>query len=408
MKSKANKLGVLFLGLAAIASILSQSVQDLFSILSVLFTVYLMIQHRQFFKKNGADWVIFAFLGFCIFGIVFQYGIGSEYLKMLKRFSWIASLYLAHMAFSYYMPKPKEALKVVLYVSLIPSLYSIATVLAKTDFRYPDRWQGRVIGLVNSATYHAHACVILAAFCLPLLWFVGKKSSRLVQMSLAISFALLFVSFYYTYTRGALLAFLIAAFIYVAKFGFKKILMFVAGIVALVGVIFALDPSYSNRLKSSVTENKGDDNRIKLYQANWDMFVDHPLLGMGYDVYKDPTKSVPYTSRRGVVENLQDSHAHNQYMQILSSTGIIGFVLFMSFYLYFLWENFKLLRKKDLNADLKALIEACFYAQVAFLFLQCTDQTFEYSKIKFILIVVWGLVLALRDMSGNKISSQSK
>lgn len=402
MKSKANKLSVLFLGLAAIASILSQSVQDIFSILSVLFTIYLMIQHRQFFKKNGADWVIFSFLGFCIFGIVFQYGVGSEYLKMLKRFSWIASLYLAHMAFSYYLPKPKEALKLILYVSLIPSLYSIATVLAKTDFRYPDRWEGRAIGLVNSATYHAHASVVLAAFCLPLLWFVGKKSSRLVQMSLGVSFVLLFVSFYYTYTRGALLAFLIVAFLYAATFGFKKILMFVAGIAVLVGIIFALDPSYSNRLKSTATQNRGDDNRIRLLQANWDIFVDHPILGMGYDVYKDPAKSVPYTSRRGVAENLQDSHAHNQYVQILSSTGIVGFILFISFYLYFLWENLKLLRKKDMHADLKAMVEACFYAQVAFLFLQVTDQTFEYSKIKFILIAIWGLVLALRDMSRNK------
>lgn len=408
MKSKANKLNVLFLGLAAIASILSQSVQDLFSILSVLFTVYLMIQHRQFFKKNGADWVIFAFLGFCVFGIVFQYGIGSEYLKMLKRFSWIASLYLAHMAFTYYLPKPKEALKLILYVSLIPSVYSIATVLAKTDFRYPDRWEGRAIGLVNSATYHAHASVVLAAFCIPLLLYVARKSSRIVQLSLVGSFALLFVSFYYTYTRGALLAFLIATFIYVARFGIKKVLMFVAAIGALVGVIFALDPSYSNRLKSSLTQNRGDDNRIRLYQANWDIFVDHPLLGMGYDVYKDPAKSVPYTSHRGVAENLQDSHAHNQYVQILSSTGIIGFILFMSFYLYFLWENFKMLRRKDLNSDVMALIQACFYAQIAFVFLQFTDQTFEYSKIKFILIVVWGLVLALRDQSLVKLNMQNK
>ena len=64
--------------------------------------------------------------------------------------------------------------------------------------------------------------------------------------------------------------------------------------------------------------------RGDLYQKGWKYFLEYPIFGLGYDCFK-------------VVEH--GVFTHSTYMELLSCTGIVGFVTFLYPVLAGLYEN---------------------------------------------------------------------
>lgn len=68
--------------------------------------------------------------------------------------------------------------------------------------------------------------------------------------------------------------------------------------------------------------------RTEIWQAEADYIRDHPLLGAGFGTFADTGKQSPLAHYiRGWVTNA--SHGHNGYLQLMVTTGGIGFVLGM-------------------------------------------------------------------------------
>ena len=64
----------------------------------------------------------------------------------------------------------------------------------------------------------------------------------------------------------------------------------------------------------------GDKNRIKNYKKAWEIFLNHPLFGCGYDQFQ-------YLSGTNV-------HSHSTYAEALADFGIIGCFLYFSPFIY--------------------------------------------------------------------------
>ncbi|HEX03529.1 MAG TPA: O-antigen ligase family protein [Bacteroidetes bacterium] len=72
------------------------------------------------------------------------------------------------------------------------------------------------------------------------------------------------------------------------------------------------------RLQEFMTDPLSEQKRINMYLDGWQMFLDNPIFGVGLGNYRLLS---PYQSA-----------AHSDYMEILTGTGIIGFVLYFSMY----------------------------------------------------------------------------
>lgn len=405
-----HKLPTIFIGIAAVSSLISQSLLDLFSILSIIMVLWIGFEKKMFkelFQKIGIEWAFIGFFITCFVGIVWNTGgFYWEHLKPLVKFNWMIHIYFMIAAFKLWLPKAEDALKLLLGLSLIPSGYAIATKIAGYDFLVPERpLEGRVIGMVNSATYHAHASAILFVFCAALLFSIFNRR-KISSWMYSIAFALLAVSIYFTYTRGAILAVVVALLIGLIVRNWKHALFFGIGLATILLFVSKTDPFLSKRVEHTNISQETNSGRIGLLNAHFQMFLDHPALGMGYDIYKNSPSAIEYTKKFNVPEYLHDSHAHNQFLQILSSTGIIGFLFFSTIVIFLFWQSIKLMQIQS-KSTLPPLIPAVFWTQGCICLLFLTDQSFEYAKIRFVILAVWALTLTLTFSVGPS-NSHSK
>ena len=103
-------------------------------------------------------------------------------------------------------------------------------------------------------------------------------------------------------------------------------------------------------------ENEDDitSGRTQLYSIAIDYFLKNPIFGIGWEKYR-------------LIPELSSSiNTHNIYLEILCETGIVGAVLFFSFFMFSLVTAIKNC-KQALNANEKYISCFCLYMQVFFL-----------------------------------------
>ena len=188
-------------------------------------------------------------------------------------------------------------------------------------------------------------CMVLAASVIMLLdkhfepWI-----KRIALISLVASIAGLFGCF----GRGAFLVSALVAPTYLF-FYFRSSKKLAAGILAvlvLLGGVIASNPKYVDRLSTTFDTKTNTSNlgRIWVWKSSLDMYLDHPINGVGLNNWGRYYRSGYQYSEE--TQNL--SHAHSNYMQLLAETGTIGFIAFLYFIGYSLVKSFKRwLREKN-------------------------------------------------------------
>ena len=106
-------------------------------------------------------------------------------------------------------------------------------------------------------------------------------------------------------------------------------------LVVLLGVLGVLPPALANRITSvtnnfgifdaravqPTTENFAVVERMAHWQAGWEMFLDHPLIGVGPGNY-------PAVYDRYYIPGWREAlgHAHNYYLNMAAEAGLLGLV----------------------------------------------------------------------------------
>ncbi|WP_053989929.1 O-antigen ligase [Mangrovimonas sp. TPBH4] len=133
-----------------------------------------------------------------------------------------------------------------------------------------------------------------------------------------------------------------ALFIYTITLGFyfvRNLLKYIkqfAVVGALISVAIALFYFYGsdylqNRIFSSESVEK--DGRFERLQISYDIFKEYPIFGVGLDKIEEERVD-RYTDYGYIVAAHHKYNAHNQFMEYLSSNGIIGGVIYIGVLLY--------------------------------------------------------------------------
>lgn len=176
-----------------------------------------------------------------------------------------------------------------------------------------------------------YSCLLIYSTMILLYWIFESSGRRLLHIFL---FAFLYICGLLTAIRKCLIIPLLFAFFYVL-FKYKKRSAKLIGYLILVIFICAIAyyfiikyvPSMYSRLESLITDIatgvdadvNGNSYALRkwLREQAWDTFKAHPVLGVGIGQFRF------YASAGG-----SDLYSHNNFLEVLANTGIIGFLIY--------------------------------------------------------------------------------
>jgi putative inorganic carbon (HCO3(-)) transporter len=225
----------------------------------------------------------------------------------------------------------RKVLYVLLFSTIVTALYAAYQELiggfgSLWLYLYPpndyfEMWEGRAASFLGNGNSLAGYLNLILPFALAC-YILGRGKWKVLGACTFVlgSFALLS-----TQSIGGLLGFfaiLILAIFYFPRSTSKKLGLFVS-LCALIGLYYllrtVLNPNHTD-------EQLGTDalTRLTLWAVAWNLFTQSPVLGVGWgnfaNLYVFDLPSAP-----GVLAS------HSLYLQLLSETGVVGFLSFLYF-----------------------------------------------------------------------------
>ena len=149
------------------------------------------------------------------------------------------------------------------------------------------------------------------------------------------------------------------------------------------------------------SQNKGIDMRLGVWEEAWQMFLAHPIVGIGVGTFDKVTYQMPGT-QANLDFYLSGWHAHNVPLHILTEAGVLGLAAWI-----FLW--YTVLRTfakawKSGDDEPRVFSGAALASVIAFLVLSMTEvligarvEASLRMNLTIALVVVAGLRMALPD-----------
>ncbi len=233
-----------------------------------------------------------------------------------------------------------------------------------------------------------HACLSLAVA------LVFPKERRRLRVISLISFCVIVASLITTYVRGAWIAMAIA-FLTMAWIASRRWFYWTVGAgTAAFGALFVGLIQFRERLLSLFNpQYASNSDRWLLWQMNIKMWLDYPIFGIGWG--ENETRAREYLTKMGHPKAFS-GHAHNNYLEALSGTGLLGFMAFVFFIGFFIWLTWRLWKR--LPRDLywaRSLTLACFGAQIYIHLGGLTECNFKAGATSHNLIIVFSLVASM-------------
>lgn len=243
--------------------------------------------------------------------------------------------------------------KVFLFITASSLLVDLLAIFQKLGFNFwLIKYDGRIGGTLGNAAYLASFALLSLIFLL-FFFYKYKKYRWLSGVAIGLNLLTIFISA----TRGTLLALFLSLFLALIFLLFKKnllsskIKMYVSGALLLMVIFFGsififkdtsliqnIEPL--QRLSSISLEDATSVSRLVTWQYAWQGFLERPIFGWGLENF-DLVFNQYFDGR--VSENWFD-RAHNNYLDILTTGGIVSLLAYLIF-VYFVFRSIYLLHK---------------------------------------------------------------
>jgi hypothetical protein len=291
-------------------------------------------------------WVVWAIITGCAVAIdMYSFWNSSKVVLQCLVMVWII----------YALLRTRQTVEVVLVAIITGGLIQIAAVLiGQTEMTVAVEAE-RQMGLTdnpNNLGFRMIWCVL----CGLMFWQVQGRWRNLIRAGILALIPVAGFIILSTGSRKSTLALLFALLCWAvsASFtvqGMRAYLTRILTVCILLGILanvmpFVLDNSIvGKRFEQFFDEGQGSmvaaakaHKRYDMYSESLEIFVKYPLFGVGLDNFK--------------VHSFHKVYSHSDYMEPLTNTGLIGFLLYQSFYGFLLFRSFAFLR---LVKDVKTL-----------------------------------------------------
>lgn len=262
-------------------------------------------------------------------------------------------------------------------------------------------YQG-LAGMSRANGFYGHPMTLGGWLCifLPLLLieFFEKKLLKQYHWLAGLAFCICSAGLVFNATRGAWLAVAIVCGLLLIYYMLKSKRNVVIGalFIILISVVLVNNTKFMHRLDTIDDFDKYQSNteRILIWQSAWNMFKDHPILGVGLGQYTENYQK-KYISPQAKEPNL--GHAHNNFMQMLAENGIVGFAGFIAMFGYIILKNsIEWIKTKNVYALMIIASTVCLILQ------GFTEYNVGNSAVIKMYWLILGLLVILDKLSGIK------
>ena len=336
-------IGLVVLCLAMFTSVSASSLFHVSLFLSGSFFTVKAFRDQDFkFKKS---WWALLFLSLsCIVSVVLNWGLISEPWKNILKVKYFLIALLSYSSFYYF----KRDFVTKKQVSLLINLFLLATTVAtisglialRTGFNplkmKPACHETRACGLYGMYMTYGYG---ISLFMVLLTSFLHKKQWLFRHTSKLFFYSCYFINLVgliLSYTRGAWLGFFLALPFFFFKEHKKKFL-----IISFLSVLsLACSITFIPQVRGMFTQRTQSNNqRLAFYEAAYYAWKEKPIFGWGYRNFEP---NVPQIKKRNNVSYPSiGGHAHNNFLEHLAATGIVGGLAFILFVALWLVESYK-------------------------------------------------------------------
>jgi len=248
----------------------------------------------------------------------------------------------------------KILIKALFYSGLIITITSIFTVLFLPEFGtmtsvlHSGLWRG----IYSHKNILGASLSIFSVLSFVLMLYVKKLKEKIL---LLLIFLVQLMVIYFAGSTTSLLTIAVVFIVMFMLFIFRKInniFLFLSILLILfIPSIFGLLVTLYNSLESITTAFGKDltfSGRIYIWEAVIDLIRVNPILGYGYGSFWDEgSETYNYVNNYVGWRDFTFNHAHNGFLDLLTSVGFIGFIIFfISVYIY-IKRNILLIFKED-------------------------------------------------------------
>jgi hypothetical protein len=308
----------------------------IFPILAILFFVKSNDKTKIDLKpyKKLRAFILVCLLGLLIFPIKFNY---PNYFPILLTASKIGKFGL-YVFFGYVLFRKYRVEyfnKYLIALILIGVFLAYSSAFLKFEM---DSIMAKLLFSGNNVTAVAMACLL--SFLTPFALYT-KELRSFTKVLLWSSYPLLLLGLLLSEGRAAIGAyFLSLVYLGLVKIASPKVWFGIASAIVLIGIMYTTQDNFKNNIdrtinpsdeylrKHKMDEHGFDDGkRLSGISNEFPKYWKNPIIGTGY-------------YHRGYKTDLMGMGSHNFYLQMLLETGIIGFIIFISF-LKLIWKKAK-------------------------------------------------------------------
>lgn len=275
---------------------------------------------------NPLHGFLLLYVGAGIMGYILQGDLHYKQLSEILSMRWIFGFY----AFSFLGTKISSPMR--LHLIFAPLfLLILATIIHHIPEAHRAEFtiRSRLAGFYENPNHLALVLTCLWSFVLSLV--AGQTNqSRRTRTILISGLFLIGTAALATYSRTALIGMLASALLTLVYFKNNTSLKVTSLIIALFTATILLNIlGFQDRFMSTFDLSVGGSQfyRTVFWKTSWQIFLDNPLFGVGFE---QVSRLYPeYYLKMNFPKDYAIGHSHNQYLEVLAGTGILGFFGFM-------------------------------------------------------------------------------
>lgn len=251
--------------------------------------------------------------------------------------SFFAILDLVTDRFELFLKHRDIIIRVLIWSSIIATCSGMVALF--TGYNYlkmkPACHFDRACGLYGMYMTYGYGMGLLVPFALSLLFNNGHLQFNISLFERILFFTINCTGLFFSYARGAWLGFLSSILFFFDK-NFKK------AIAVILIICTALMCSYffSTGVQYIVHRRaESDHDRTAFYKASWIAFTRKPILGYGFRNFESYSSDIKTEFKLSSPQF--KGHAHNNFLENMASSGILGVSFFLMWLGCWFYESWK-------------------------------------------------------------------